>query len=172
MMKAERYEHITYVPSEEIVNTFNNLCIYINNEYDKYSKLANKADYKAPRRSVIVFHESAAIVKVLGKAFDNFNNIVDRSRELGLFDFIFADMLADYKDISREKSLQKLFMDSNGVLLANTYENQMYIELNTRDIRIKDALADNMGYIVENGKGYYSQILQYTEVEGGEEDEI
>ena len=172
MLKSERYSNITYVNSDEIINTFNNLCIYINDEYAKYSSTEDKKGYKTPRRSVIVFHEASQIIKMLGKDFDKFSDIVDRSRELGLFDFVFADVLADYKEFGRDKALQKLFMDSNGVLLANTYESQTFVELNTRDIKLKDSLAENMGYIVENGKGYYAQILQHTEIEGDEEDEI
>ena len=171
MLISERYDNITYVKSDEVANTFNNLLIYVNQEYEKYNALKNKADYKAPRRSLIVFHEASSIFKIIGKAAEQLSGTVDKIRELGLFDFVITDVLSDYKDIGRDKGLAKILMDSNGVCIGNTYDNQMYIDINSRDIRIKDALAENMGYIVENGKAYYSQVLVNTEVEE-EEDEI
>ena len=142
-----------------------------NGEYEKYSAMENKGDYKAPRRSLIVFHEASSVIAMIGKQFAEFNEAVDKIRELGLFDFVFADILTNYKDIGRDKALQKIFMDSNGVLLGNTFDSQMYIELNSKDIKLRDSLEENMGYIVENGKGYYSQMLQFTPTEE-DEDEI
>ena len=46
--------------------------------------------------------------------------------------------------------------------------DQMILDMNTRDIRVKDALVDHEGYIIEKGKGKLSQVLQY---EGDEEEE-
>ena len=45
----------------------------------------------------------------------------------------------------------------------------MILEMNTRDIRIKDSLLDHEGYIIERGKGKLSQVLQF---EGEEESDI
>jgi len=172
MLKSERYTKIKYVPIDEIKNTYNNLKIYVNGEYEKYQKLDNKNEYKAPRRSLIVLHEASSVTKILESDFDDFMTIVDYSRELGLFDFVVADTASDFKDIARDKGIQKILMDSHGVLIGNTYESQTSIDINSKDIKVKDALPENMGYIVQNGKGVYSQILQYTEVEKGDEDEV
>lgn len=171
LFKSERYTNIKYVNSEEIVNTFNNLNIYIKSEVEKYNKMENKGDYKAPRRSLIVLHSAALMTKQLGRElYNELEKIVDSSRELQLFDFLILDVLSNYKDIGRDKAFQKICLDSNGIFIANTYDGQMFIEINSRDIKTRDALPENMGYIVENGKGYLAQVLQYTEVEEEEEE--
>lgn len=170
LFKSERYTNIKYVYDEEINNTMNNLSIYIKGEVEKYNSLENKAEYKAPRRSLLVFHNVSAIFKSLeDKIKSEFSDLVEQARELGLFDFVLCDIVSDYKDVYRDKGLQKILMDSNGILIGNSYDNQLYIEMNTRDIRVRDNVLDKLGYIVDNGKGYYAQVLQYTEEEEEEE---
>ena len=169
-VKNMRFKNITYVDSSELENTFNNLKIYVNNEYDKYTKLDDKSTYKAPRRSLLVFHETAANFKALSKLVNDFDKLVDKIRELELFDFVICDILADYKEVYRERGLLKILMDSHAVLIGNTFESQMFVDINTRDIKQKDALPENEGYVIKNGSGYLSQVLEYTKKE--EEDEI
>ena len=62
-----------------------------------------------------------------------------------------------------------MFIESNGVCIGNCVDTQMILEMNTRDIRIKDSLLDHEGYIIERGKGKLSQVLQF---EGEEESDI
>ena len=64
-------------------NTFNNLMIYVNQEYEKYQSLENKGEYKAPRRSVIVFHEASSVIKMLSKTFEQFAVAVDEWNYFG-----------------------------------------------------------------------------------------
>ncbi len=169
VMKTQRYKNITYVDSTELLNTFNNLKIYVNQQYEAYSALEDKSTYKAPRRSLIVFHECAACFSAF-KDMEDFDKLVDKIRELELFDFVVCDIFADFKEIYRNKGMQKILMDSHGVLIGNSFDSQMFIDLNTRDIKQKEALPENEGYIVKNGSGYLSQVFEYTAKE--EEDEI
>ena len=46
------------------------------------------------------------------------------------------------------------------VLMGNTYDAQSIIPLNTQDVRLRDGLGENEGFIVINGRGFYSQVLQ------------
>ncbi len=172
VFKAERYNNIKYVHSEEIANTFDNLLIYTRGELKKYNSLENKNDYVAPRRSLIVIHGYGALKAAVAnnKKFEELDKVVEAARDLQLFDFVLTDLTGDLKEFYREKPVQKILMDSYGVLIGNTYEQQPFIDVNTRDIRIRDAVPDNMGYVVEQGKAYYSQMLQYTEVEEEEEE--
>lgn len=171
IMKAMKFKNAIYVESEEVVNTFNNLGIFINDEYEKYNSLEDKSTYKAPRRSLLVFHQISQIFNLLGNKQDEFESMVEHARELGLFDFIVADIASDFKDVYRNKGISKILLDSNGVLLGNIFDAQPFVELNTRDIKQKDALKDNEGYIVENGRGYMAQMLEFT-VQGESEDEV
>lgn len=172
ILKSERYVNMKYVNSDEVINTFDNLTIYINGEIEKYNNMEDKSKYKAPRRSLIVFHNASQIFLKLGKKSQEFDRIVEKSRELELFDFVMCDVYSDYKEIGRDKSQQKINMDSNGVLIGSVYESQAYIDINTRDIKVRENLPDNQGYIVDKGKGYLAQILEHTLKDEEEEDEI
>jgi len=169
-MKGQRFKNITYVDSSELKNTFNNLKIFVNQEYEKYSAMTDKTAYNPGKRSLIVLHETSACFNMIGDATDDFSSMVDKIRELQLFDFVIADIAADYKEVARDKGLAKTLMDSHGILIGNTYDTQMFIDLNSRDIRQKEALPENEGYVVKNGNGYLSQVLEFTEKE--DEDEI
>ncbi len=168
--KMEFYKNITYVETAEIQNTINNLIIYINGEYEKYSSLENKQEYQAPSKSLIVFYCITQIYRLIG---DNVSSLlVDifaKARELNLFDFLVVDISNDIKEIQRHRTLLQMFIESNGVCIGNSVDTQMILEMNTRDIRIKDSLLDHEGYIIERGKGKLSQVLQF---EGEEESDI
>ncbi len=161
--KVEKYNKLTYVEMSEIQNTINNMIIYTTGEYEKYNK------YKAPARSLIVLYGAAQIYRIIGdKIADKLVNVFAQARELSLFDFLVVDTANEIKEIQRHRTIVQMFIESNGVCIGNTAENQMIIDMNTRDIRVKDALLDHEGYIIEKGKGKLSQVLQY---EGDEEEE-
>ncbi len=169
IFKSEKYNKIIHVESKEINNTLKNLLIYINNESDKYNSMEDKSLYKAPSRSCIVFYSIYQVFSICeNKIVDMLNEAFTKARELELFDFVIVDVANDFKEVQRNKAIIQMFVESNGVLISNVGDNQMTIELNTKDIRVKDALLDREGYIVERGKAKLSQVLQY---EGDEEDE-
>lgn len=167
--KSEKYNKLTYVEMSEIQNTINNLIIYTTGEYEKYTKLTDKSKYKAPARSLIVLYGATQIYRIIGdKITDKLVDVFAHARELALFDFLVVDTANDIKEIQRHRTITQMFIESNGVCIGNTAENQMILDMNTRDIRVKDALVDREGYIIEKGKGKLSQVLQY---EGDEEEE-
>ncbi len=167
--KVEKYAKLTYVEMIEISNTINNLLIYINGEYEKYSNLEDKSSYKAPARSLLVFYGITQIYRLIGdKIADALVDAFAHARELSLFDFLVVDTANDIKEIQRHRTIVQMFIESNGICIGNTIDSQMIIEMNSRDIRVKDALLDREGYIIEKGKGKLSQVLQY---EGDESEE-
>lgn len=166
--KIERFKKLTYVENAEIENTINNLLIYINGQKEIFDKLENKSEYKAPSRSLLVFYCASQVYKLVAQNIVNsFNQAFATARELGLFDFLLVDIASDFKEIQREKSILQLFIEANGVCISNTADSQMSLEINTKDIKVKDALLDREGYIVERGKAKLSQVLQF---EGDEEE--
>lgn len=168
--KTEHYNKLTYVDTSEIQNTINNLIIFINGEYDKFSALENKQEYKAPSRSLIVLYGITQIYRIIGdKIADMLIDVFAKARELSLFDFLIIDLANEIKEIQRHRTITQLFIESNGVCIGNSSDNQMIIDINSKDIRVKDALLDHEGYIVERGKGKFSQILQFEREE--EEDD-
>lgn len=171
LLKSMRYSNIKYVGSEEIINTYQNLIIYTKGEKEKFDAMEDKREYKPARKPLLVFFNASSTFKLLGKEqLPILEKLVETSRELGLFDFVILDNANSFKDISREKYMTKLFLDSNGIMIGNCFENQSTVELLSRDIRFRDAIPEGRGYIVEKGKAYYSQLLQYTETEVEEEE--
>lgn len=169
--KVEKYNKLTYVEMSEIQNTINNLIIYINGEYEKFSNLQDKSKYEVPSRSLLVFYGVTQIYRILGdKVTDMLVEAFAHARELLLFDFLMIDLANDIKEIQRHRTLTQMFIESNGVCIGNTVENQMILEMNSRDIRVKDALIDHEGYIIEKGKGLLAQVLQFEGDESEEED--
>lgn len=162
IFKMERYNNLTYVESKEIVNTINNLLIYINGEVKRYEELEDKTSYKAPRRSLIVFYCVSQVFQMCGaKTVELFTDAFDKARELQLFDFVIIDVFNDFKEVQRNKALLHMFVESNGVCISNVADNQMSIDISTKDIRVKEGLLDREGYIIERGKAKLSQMLQY-----------
>ena len=172
IFKPEGYNNITYVPQEEIVNTIDNLMIYINNEYEKYSKLDNKNEYTQPKHSVLVFYSTSQIYALIGyDKVEMLTEAFDKALELHLFSFVIADNINDFKEVQREKSIMHLFMEGNGICIGTTHETQVTIDINSRDIKMKDALSDKLGYAVLVGKGKLVQVFQDTKDDEEEEDE-
>lgn len=167
--KVEHYKNIKYVEAKEIVNTLNNLIIYINGERDKFNALEDKSLYSNEKRSLIVLYSVADIYKIYGeKNTELLVDAFDTARELKLFDFVLLDNNNDFKDIQRHKTIGHMFIDSNGVIISNIHDNQVTLDLSTRDIRVKETIPDRQGYIIQHGKAKLSQVLQY---EGDEEEE-
>ena len=167
--KMEHYEKITYVEMAEIQNTINNLLIYINGENEKFINLENKSDYKAPSRSLLVFYGVSQIYRLLSdKVTELLVDAFAKARELELFDFLMIDVVNDFKEIQRHRTLTQMFVESNGVSISNAIDNQNTIDISSRDIRVKDALPDRQGYIIERGKAKLAQVLQF---EGDEEED-
>lgn len=169
IFKMEPYRKITYVESSEITNTINNLIIYVNGEKEKYVKLNDKSAYKAPNRSLLVLYCTSQIYSMLERKtqemlIDTFAN----ARELKLFDFLIVDLVNDFKDIQRDKTITQMFVESNGICIANSGDIQLTIDLSTKDIKVKEALIDREAYIVEKGKAKLAQVLQF---EGDEEED-
>lgn len=170
LFRPERYKNITYVNSDEVYNTMKNLIIYVNGEREKYNALEDKSQFIAKSRSVIVFHNASQLYRAFKELSKELKNVVETSRELQLFDFIITDVSMDFKDIYRDQAMQKILMETNGVLIGNSYENQLFLELSSRDIKQKDALPEYLGYIVENGKAYMAQMLKSEPIEIEEDD--
>lgn len=167
--KIEPYKKLIYVESSEIVNTINNLIIFINGESEKVEKLENKSTYKAPSRSLLVLYCASQIYSMLDrKVLDMLVDSFAKARELQLFDFVIVDLANDFKDIQRDKTITQMFVESNGVCIANTGDTQLTIDLSTKDIRVRESLLDREAYIVEKGRAKLSQVLQF---EGDEEEE-
>ena len=170
--KLQGFENLVYIPSEKCVEVFKNLTEYVNAEFEKYSQLSDKSEYKAPDNSTMILHETSKFVEMYGMEFEELGEVLDKARELQLFNFVLADLAGDFRGLTRNKSIQKMLMDSNGVLIGGVEESAAGIEINSRDFRVKEGIPENYGFMVERGKATYGQMLQYTKEETEDENEV
>ena len=152
---------LKYYGNSDIVGHIDSFIKYLEDEKAKYDALENKNEYTISTIHSFIFNGVYNILNLLDEEKRaHFNELLAFAHDAHLINVIMIDMINDYKEVQREEGVYKMVASGTAVLMGNTYDNQSTIPLNTQDVRLRDGLGENEGFIVINGRGFYSQVLQ------------
>ena len=170
--KGTNFDNIKIYGSEEYKEQFINIVSEIKAEYDKYKATTDKKSFKPSKKYILILDGfSDMIPKLELNEKEDFKNIVDYADEIKMVTFILSDVANSIKGVASDKAVTRLMAPGNGIFLDTSADGQLFMDCSLRDIKTKEQLADNEGYVFTKNNGVFAQLLK-TEKVGSDDDEV
>ena len=141
---------------------FNDLHNYINDNYQKYlDNNYNRDIFNNTSRIYCVILGLDTFKSKLNETEQNkFNDIFEKSKDLGILNYIVVDTVDNLKKYQYESWYKTCFNVNNGIYLGNGINEQYVIKINQKISAMKLDIPNNYCFVIKRGKPYYIKYIE------------
>lgn len=130
-------------------------CSYYNEKFESImnnlNQLLKDENLKGSNNVFVIVGLDEIKVQVGDKFSNIMNEIMESSKKLGNVNFVFVDVISNYKKIELER-WYKTYADVNaGIWVGSGISDQYTLKLSKTPRTLSEEIPDNFGYVVKNG---------------------